>query len=58
MCCKWGKGGLFEHGVFEIPASYGNKVRFFRNICFKEAFKHFRCFAKERGILYLDNDPL
>jgi hypothetical protein len=48
---KWGKGGLFEHGVFEVPVSYGNNARFFSNMSYKEAFRQFGCFARERGML-------
>lgn len=44
---KWGKGGLFQHGLFEIPSSYGTSVRFFRRVSYKEALEHFRRFAKD-----------
>jgi len=29
---KWGLSHLWEHAIDEVPASYGDRVRFFRNI--------------------------
>jgi hypothetical protein len=51
---KWGKGGLFQHGLVEIPSSYGTTRRFFRKIPYEEALEYFRRFAKEKGMLFLD----
>lgn len=51
---KWGKGGLFQHNIFEIPASYGSTVRFFRRIPSEEALQHFKQYAKEKGMLFID----
>lgn len=27
---KWGPNELFEHGFWEVPASYGDKIKFYR----------------------------
>jgi len=51
---KWGKGGLFQHGLFEVPASYGTTVRFFRRVPWEEALEYFKRYAKEKGMLFLD----
>jgi hypothetical protein len=48
---KWGSGHLFEHGLFEVPESYGTKVRFFKRLPYGEAYDHFRRFARKRGML-------
>jgi hypothetical protein len=47
---KWGIGHLYEHGVFEVPESYGTKVRFFRKVSYDEAFGHFVRFAQENAL--------
>jgi hypothetical protein len=52
---KWGKGGLFQHGVFEVPTSYGTTVKLFRRIPWEEALEYFRRYAKEKGILFIDD---
>lgn len=49
---KWGIGHLYEHGVFEVPDSYGNKVRFFRSLSYDEAFGHFMRFAEDNGMTF------
>ena len=50
---KWGTGHLFEHGLFEVPESYGTIVRFFQHLASDEAYDHFVTFAKEKGFLFL-----
>jgi hypothetical protein len=27
---KWGKGHIYQHGIFEVSSSYGNEIQFFR----------------------------
>jgi hypothetical protein len=49
---KWGTGHLYEHGVLEVPESYGTTVRFFRGLSYNEAFDHFVRFAEERGMRF------
>ena len=46
---KWGTGHLYEHGVFEVPESYGIVVRFFRGLSYEQAFERFVQFAEEKG---------
>jgi hypothetical protein len=29
---KWGEGHIYQHGLLEVPSSYGNRIRFFRKI--------------------------
>ena len=38
MASKWGIGQLYEHGLFEIPMSYGNEIRFFEPLNPDRAF--------------------
>jgi hypothetical protein len=42
---KWGTGHLYEHGLFEVPESYGTTVRFFKRLTFEAAYGYFREFA-------------
>jgi len=49
---KWGIGHLFEHGLFEVPESYGTQARFFKKLPCDEAYAHFRAFAEEKGMLF------
>jgi hypothetical protein len=37
LISTWGTGNLYEHGVLEVPLSYGKNVRFFKRLSFKEA---------------------
>lgn len=47
---KWGIGYLYQHGLFEVPDSYGDKVRFFRKLAYDEAFGYFLHFGEYSGI--------
>jgi hypothetical protein len=47
---KWGIGHLYEHGLLEVPDSYGNQVTFFKALPYHVAFGYFRRFAEENGI--------
>jgi hypothetical protein len=38
---KWGTGHIWRHGVYELPAYYGDTVRFFRHIPQEDAVKAF-----------------
>jgi len=44
---KWGTGHLYEHGVLEVPAKYGDKVKFYSPISKDLALKHFLEYAKD-----------
>jgi len=41
---KWGKGHLWQHGVYEVPQRYGDIVRFFRQVSREDAIAAFREF--------------
>jgi cell wall-associated NlpC family hydrolase len=47
---KWGVGHLYQHALFEVPESYGTKVRLFRKLDLEESLEYFRRFAKEKGM--------
>jgi hypothetical protein len=47
---KWGIGHRYEHALFEVPESYGSKVRFFRGLSYEEAFERFVQFAEVKGM--------
>jgi len=53
---KWGKGNLYEHGIFEIPEQYGNSWKTFKKVeeslvikCFKD-YADVRCGNIERDL--------
>jgi hypothetical protein len=39
---KWGRGHLYEHGLFEVPQSYGDGVKFFKRPSFDQASEMLR----------------
>lgn len=45
---KWGGGLFLEHGLWEVPESYGNTVRFYRGIPAQKAEQAFLEFAGSR----------
>jgi hypothetical protein len=47
---KWGIGGLYEHGTFEVPASYGDHVHFLRKPRYVAARRLFFQYAKENCV--------
>lgn len=47
---KWGLGNLWEHALFEIPASYGSDVRYFRALGAGPAETAFLKYAQSRGV--------
>jgi hypothetical protein len=47
---KWGIGQLVEHGLFEVPDSYGSEVRFFLRLPYELVSNHFARFAEEHGM--------
>ena len=46
---KWGQLGLYEHGLFEVPANYGNTVRYYKPIPYPLAINLFYDFAAKNG---------
>ena len=47
---KWGQLGLYEHGLFEVPANYGDTVRYYKHLPYPAAIKLFYDFAAENGL--------
>lgn len=47
---KWGIGGLYEHGTFEVPASYGDHLHYLRKPRYSTARRLFFQYAKEKGV--------
>ncbi len=47
---KWGTGLFLEHGVWEVPISYGRDRRFFEPLTQNEALGAFLAFAKSNGV--------
>ena len=45
---KWGGGLFLEHGLWEVPESYGNTVRFYQKIPATEAEKMILEFVESR----------
>lgn len=45
---KWGVGWLWEHKVFEVPAQYGDKVRFYRRVEQREAEQLFVSYVRSQ----------
>jgi hypothetical protein len=45
---KWGLAHLWEHGLYEVPASYGNTVRFFRKLAREQCIAAFVQYAEGR----------
>jgi hypothetical protein len=46
---KWGVGHLYDHGLFEVPMSYGTDISFYKRQSYKDVFELFRQFAEEEG---------
>jgi hypothetical protein len=47
---KWGQMPRYEHELTEVPAAYGNFVRFFQRPLPEQAKVFFRAFAKDLGL--------
>ena len=43
---KWGDLGLFEHPLWEVPASYGTELRIFKSLPYGIAIQHFLDFER------------
>lgn len=57
---KWGGGLFLEHGLSEVPESYGNTVKFYRRIPAAQAEQEFLEFVKSRdsGEEFIDDYDL
>jgi hypothetical protein len=49
---KWGTGLLYNHKLFEVPASYGDDVSYFKHVPYDDAWQLFATFAEENGIRF------
>ena len=47
---KWGLGHLWEHNILEVPISYGNEYKYYKDIQKEEAINSFCKFAESKGI--------
>jgi hypothetical protein len=47
---KWGKAHRWRHGVYEVPLSYGDIVRFYRHLPHDQAVCGFLDYARTKGI--------
>ena len=54
---KWGVGHLYDHGLFEVPTSYGTDVRFCNRLPYDDAYDLFRQFAEEIDIPFESAEP-
>jgi hypothetical protein len=47
---KWGTGGLYRHGIWEVPSSYGHEVKYFKALTPNQYFDFFIKYAEFRGL--------
>ena len=45
---KWGVGHLYDHNLFEVPASYGTEFRLYKRLPCEDAYDLFTQFADEK----------
>ena len=48
---KWGLGHLWEHGLYEVPSTFGDDVRFFTRLTRRAAVLAFVEFARSAGVM-------
>jgi hypothetical protein len=46
---KWGEFPVYQHGLWEVPASYGQDVKYFRLPNEEEVLRLFQEFADEQA---------
>lgn len=49
---KWGTGHLYDHLTWEVPISYGDKVRYFKKLAPAEGLDLFVSFAEFKGLKF------
>lgn len=49
---KWGNQGLYNHNFFEVPASYGDSIGYYKSIDFPVAIELFKDFAALNGVTF------
>lgn len=47
VASKWGTAHLWQHRIYEVPATYGDGVRFFKAINAEQSGEAFRNYTKE-----------
>jgi hypothetical protein len=47
---KWGTGKFFEHGIWEVPADYGDHIEFFLTPELQSIERSFLRFAEQQGV--------
>lgn len=53
---KWGSGLVFNHEALEVPLSYGNTFKIYKNVDSSEMLKHFYDYAETKGIQFSNGD--
>jgi len=54
---KWGIGELWEHGIREVPAQYGDVIKLYRNLPPEISEPAFIRFAQSRGVVRPERLP-
>jgi hypothetical protein len=49
---KWGSGGLYLHGIWEVPSSYGSEVKYFKAQNSNQYFELFIKYAEFCGLTF------
>ncbi len=49
---KWGTGNLYQHAVWEVPASYGDDVRYYIGPGEHASFELFLSYAESKGFAF------
>jgi hypothetical protein len=55
---QWGTYPIYEHDVYEVPASYGDQVRFFEKPSPERALSDFLDYARYEGVSDEDIDAI
>jgi len=56
LVSKWGMGHLWEHGIWEVPANYGDELRLFEAPADGAGLDLFIEYAKAEGFEFRDDD--
>ena len=52
MESKWGVGGLYHHGLLEVPENYGSELRFFSSVDREFTLDRYVEYAREHGVQF------
>jgi len=55
---QWGTFPIYDHDVCEVPASYGDQVRFYEKPPPEQALSHFLDYARSEGVSDEDIDAI